>query len=252
MNKKHKGDGIMELLIVKDYDELSRKAAEIVADELKSNPRIVLGLPTGATPLGMYRELIEMYKEGKISFKDVITFNLDEYEGLSKEDPNSYYRFMNDNFFSHIDIKEENTNIPDGMAVDIERECREYEDKIAKSGGIDFMILGIGNNGHIGFNEPAEFFPGFTHRVKLAESTIQANSRFFDSIDHVPRYALTMGIKSIMHSKKIMLLASGKAKAEAIKGALQGPITPKLPASVLQLHRHLIVIVDEEAGALLE
>jgi len=242
----------MELFLVKNYEELSLKAAEKVADAVKSNPRIVLGLPTGSTPLGMYKELIAMNKEGKISFKHVVTFNLDEYEGLSKEDPNSYYRFMNDNFFRHIDIEKDNTNILDGMSEDIERECREYEEKIAKCGGIDFMILGIGNNGHIGFNEPAEFFPSFTHRVKLTDSTIEANSRFFDSIEHVPKYALTMGIKSIMHCKKIMLLASGKAKAEAIKGTLQGPITPKLPASVLQLHRNLTVIVDEEAGALLK
>jgi len=241
----------MKLHIVKNYDELSHAAAEKVAHIVKSNPKVVLGLPTGSTPLGMYKELIDMNKRKEISFKEVITFNLDEYQGLPREDVNSYYRFMWDNFFSHIDIVKENTNIPNGMADDVEKECTAYESRIEKVGGIDLMILGIGNNGHIGFNEPAQFFGGITHRVKLTENTIEANSRFFGAIDRVPRYAITMGIKSIMHCRSIMLLANGKAKAEAIKKALEGPITPELPASVLQLHRELTVIVDKEAGSLL-
>ena len=242
----------MNIIFARDYAELSRLAADKVADTVRSKAGAVLGLPTGSTPLGMYRELISMHKEGKLSFKDVATFNLDEYEGIPKEDENSYYRFMRDNFFSHIDIDKERTNIPDGMSCDVEGECRDYERRIEKAGGIDLMVLGIGNNGHIGFNEPASYYAGITHRVKLHENTIEANSRFFGSIEKVPKYAVTMGIKSIMQCRSIMMLASGKAKADAIKKALEGPITPELPASVLQLHRDLTVIVDEEAGSLLK
>lgn len=242
----------MNIIFARDYDELSRLAAAKVADTMRSKPGAVLGLPTGSTPLGMYRELISMYKEGKLSFKDVTTFNLDEYEGIPKEDENSYYRFMRDNFFSHIDIDKERTNIPDGMSCDVEEECRDYERRIEKAGGIDLMVLGIGNNGHIGFNEPASYYAGITHRVKLHQNTIEANARFFGSVEKVPKYAVTMGIKSIMQCCSIMILASGKAKADAIKKALEGPITPELPASVLQLHRDLTVIVDEEAGSLLK
>jgi len=242
----------MNIIFARDYDELSRLAAAKVADTMRSKPGAVLGLPTGSTPLGMYRELISMYKEGKLSFKDVTTFNLDEYEGIPKEDENSYYRFMRDNFFSHIDIDKGRTNIPDGMSCDVEEECRDYERRIEKAGGIDLMVLGIGNNGHIGFNEPASYYAGITHRVKLHQNTIEANARFFGSVEKVPKYAVTMGIKSIMHCRSIMILASGKAKAGAIKKALEGSITPELPASVLQLHRDLTVIVDEEAGSLLK
>lgn len=241
----------MKVVITKNYEELSRLAAEHVADLVKSKPDPVLGLPTGSTPLGMYKELIAKNKKGELSFKDVTTFNLDEYEGLDKNDPNSYYRFMLDNFFSHIDVDKNKTNIPDARSNDIPKECLAYERKIEMTGGIDLMILGLGNNGHIGFNEPAEYFPGITHRVKLHEDTIEANSRFFDSIDDVPKYAVTMGIKSIMHCKSIMLIANGKAKADAIKNAIEGPITPQVPASVLQLHRDLTIIVDEEAASLL-
>lgn len=242
----------MKIIFAHDYSELSRLAAGKVADTVKSKPGTVLGLPTGSTPLGMYRELILMNKEGKLSFKDVTTFNLDEYEGISREDENSYYRFMWDNFFSQIDIDKEKTNIPDGMSCDVEGECRDYERRIERAGGIDLMVLGIGNNGHIGFNEPASYYAGMTHRVKLHENTIEANSRFFGSLDKVPKFAVTMGIKSIMQCRSIMIIASGKTKADAIKKALEGPITPELPASVLQLHRDLTVIVDEEAGSLLK
>lgn len=241
----------MKVIVTKNYEELSRLAAGHVADLLKSKPDAVLGLPTGSTPLGMYKELIAMNQKGELSFKGVTTFNLDEYEGLDRNDSNSYYRFMLDNFFSHIDIDGSKTNIPDAMSSDIPKECLKYEKKIEKAGGIDLMILGIGNNGHIGFNEPASYFAGITHRVKLHEETIQANSRFFSDIDSVPTYAITMGIKSIMHCRSIMLLASGKAKAEAIKKTLEGPITPDVPASVLQLHRDLTIIIDEKAASLL-
>lgn len=241
----------MKVIIAKNYEELSCIAAQKVAGLLKSKPNARLGLPTGSTPIGMYKELIAMNKKGDLSFKDVVTFNLDEYQGLDKNDPNSYYRFMQDNFFSHIDIEMGNTNIPNGMSSDIYKECIDYERRIEEANGIDLMILGIGNNGHIGFNEPASYFAGMTHRVKLHEETIQANSRFFSDTDSVPTYAITMGIKSIMHCRSIMLLASGKAKAEAIKKTLEGPITPEVPASVLQLHRDLTIIIDEAAASLL-
>ena len=242
----------MKIVVAKNYEELSLQAANKVADIVKSKQDVVLGLPTGSTPLGMYKELIAMNKENKLSFKDVTAFNLDEYESLPREDENSYYRFMWDNFFSHIDIDRQRTNIPNGMASNVEEECKYYERRIEEAGGIDLMVLGIGNNGHIGFNEPSSYFAGSTHRVKLHENTIQANSRFFSSLEKVPKYAVTMGIKSIMQCRSVMILASGGSKADAIKKALEGPITPELPASVLQLHRDLIVIVDEEAASLLE
>ena len=241
----------MNLIVTKSYEEMSKVAAEHVGNLVKSNSKAVLGLPTGSTPLGMYKELIEMYKDGTLSFKDIITFNLDEYEGLDGNNPNSYQRFMQDNFFSHVDINIKNTNFPDARHGENYDTCMEYEERIQKAGGIDLMVLGLGNNGHIGFNEPGEHFPGITHRVKLHKETIKANSRFFESIDEVPKYAVTMGIRSIMHCKSIMMIANGKAKAEAIKKALKEPITPKVPASVLQLHQSVTVIIDEEAAALL-
>ncbi len=242
----------MELLITKTYDELSKSAAGRVKDFIKSKPEAVLGLPTGSTPLGMYKELISMYREGAVSFKGVTTFNLDEYEGLDRDHENSYYKYMVDNFFDHVDIDKSRTNIPTGKCSDNYKCCMEYEERIKKSGGIDLMVLGLGNNGHIGFNEPAEHFPGITHRVKLHKETIKANSRFFKNQDEVPKYAVTMGIRSIMHCKNIILLANGKGKSEAIKKALKEPVTPKVPASVLQLHQSLTVIIDEEAASLLK
>ena len=241
----------MRLMITKSYEELSKLAAENVTNIVEEKPNAVLGLPTGSTPIGMYKKLISMYSDGTLSFRDVTAFNLDEYEGLDKNSPNSYYKYMLDNFYGHIDIAKDKTNIPDGKAVDIYNTCIEYEERIKKAGGIDLIILGLGNNGHIGFNEPADHFSGITHRVKLHRETIKANSRFFNSIDEVPKYAITMGIRSIMHCKKIILLASGKAKAEAIKKALKEPVTAKVPASVLQLHQDLTVIIDEEAASLL-
>ena len=241
----------MNLIVTKSYEEMSKVAAEHVGNLVKSNSKAVLGLPTGSTPLGMYKELIEKYRNGFLSFKDIITFNLDEYEGLGSNNPNSYQRFMLDNFFGHVDIDIKNTNFPDARQGENYKTCMEYEERIQKAGGIDLMVLGLGNNGHIGFNEPSEHFPGITHRVKLHKETIKANSRFFESIDEVPKYAVTMGIRSIMHCKSIMLIANGKAKSEAIKKALKEPITPKVPASVLQLHQDVTVIIDEEAAALL-
>lgn len=242
----------MKLLVAKTYEEMSKLAAEHVANLIKSNPKAVLGLPTGSTPLGMYKELISMYKDGALSFRGITTFNLDEYEGLDRNNPNSYYRFMLDNFFNHIDIEKDKTNIPDAKCSDIYKCCIEYEEKIKKVGGIDLMVLGLGNNGHIGFNEPAEYFPGITHRAKLHRETINANSRFFNSVDEVPKYAVTMGIRSIMHCRSILLIANGKVKAEAIRKAIKEPVTAKVPASVLQLHQDLTIIIDEEAASLLD
>lgn len=241
----------MKIIVSANYDEMSRLAAEQVATLVRQNPKAVLGLPTGSTPIGMYRNLIEMYRQGTLSFKQVTTFNLDEYIGLPPGDVNSYRYFMFENFFKHIDIQEENIHIPDGNAEDLEQECIAYENKIRAAGGIDLMVLGVGNNGHIGFNEPGDHFPVATHVTKLDESTIQANARFFDSIDQVPRYAITMGIGSIMRCHRILLLASGKAKAQAIRGAIEGPVTPKLPASILQFHSDVTIMLDAEAASLL-
>ncbi len=242
----------VKITVAENYYELSNLAAHKVAQVIRSRPDTVLGLPTGSTPLGLYQELISIHRDTKLSFKNVTTFNLDEYVGLEPDDVNSFHYFMNENFFRHIDIDKDCINIPDGNAPDVEMECAEYERKIADAGGIDLMILGLGNNGHIGFNEPNTHFPAITHKVKLDQSTIQANARFFHSIGQVPRFAVTMGIGSIMHCRSIMLLANGKAKAPAVKAALEGPIIPALPASALQLHSDVTVILDKEAAGLLE
>ncbi|MCX7950826.1 MAG: glucosamine-6-phosphate deaminase, partial [Clostridiales bacterium] len=207
----------MRIIVAKDYDELSKKAADIVASQLILKPKSVLGLATGGTPVGMYRELVKMFREGKFSFKDVTTFNLDEYYGLDRDNPQSYYFYMMENLFKHVDIDLNNINIPNGRAENIEKECMEYEEKIEKAGGIDLQVLGIGKNGHIGFNEPDVKFEAKTHLVRLDEDTIRANSRFFNSIEEVPTKAISMGIKTIMHSRKIIMLASGKEKAGIIE-----------------------------------
>lgn len=241
----------MNILIVKDYNEMSRKAANIVVSQITLKPDSVIGLATGDTPKKMYEEIVELYNNGDVDFAQVKTFNLDEYYGLRKENPESYYYYMMENLFNHVNINKENINIPNGMAENIERECEEYEKRIEKAGGIDLQVLGIGRNGHIGFNEPDLKFEGKTHLVKLDEDTIKANSRFFDSIEEVPKLAISMGIKTIMHARKIILLASGKEKSEAIYKAVNGKITPELPASVLQLHPDVTLIVDKEAASLL-
>ncbi len=239
----------MKIIVAADYDEMSKLAANHVAQWVRQNPKAVLGLPTGGTPLGMYRNLIEMHRGSNLSFKDVTTFNLDEYVGLEPHHSNSYRYYMYENFFKHIDVQEHNVNIPDGTAEDLEQECIHYEDKIRNAGGIDLMVLGLGNNGHIGFNEPSDRFPATTHVTKLDESTVQANARFFERIDQVPRYSITIGIGSIIRCRRILLLASGKAKARAISAALEGPVTPSLPASILQFHPDVTVILDAEAAS---
>lgn len=242
----------MKVMVVENYEEMSRKTANIVASQIILKPNSTLGLATGDTPLGMYKELVYLYRMGDIDFSDIKVFNLDEYYGLSKNNPRSYNYYMENNFFKYINVKDENKNIPNGMAIDIDRECRDYENKIEKSGGIDIQVLGIGRNGHIGFNEPDVKFEATTHLVNLDEITIEANSRFFNSIEEVPTKAISMGIKTIMHAKKILLLASGKEKAEAIFNAVKGKITPEVPASILQLHPDIILIVDTDAASLIE
>lgn len=242
----------MRIIIVKDYDELSKKAANILASQITLKPNSVLGLATGSTPVGTYSELVRIYNEGDINFNEVVTFNLDEYYGLDKENPQSYYYFMMENLFKHVNININNIHIPDGRAKDIGKECIEYENKIKHAGGIDLQLLGIGRNGHIGFNEPDVKFEAQTHLVTLDEDTIEANSRFFSSMEEVPREAISMGIKTIMHSRKIVLLASGEEKAETINNMINGKITPELPASVLQLHPDVVILLDEKAASRLK
>lgn len=239
----------MKVIVKKNYDEVSKVAAQEMINLVKTKENAVLGLPTGSTPVGMYKNVVKAYKNGEISFKNITTFNLDEYIGLNKTNDQSYYYFMNDNLFSHIDINKDNINIPDGMAKDLDNECKRYEQKLKSEGYMDIMYLGIGINGHIGFNEPAEYFEPFTHKVILEESTIEANSRFFEKIEDVPTSALTMGIKTIFSAKKIILIATGENKAEAIAQTVNGKINPQIPASVLQLHNDVTIIVDEAAGS---
>lgn len=239
----------MNIIVVKDYDEMSRKAAHLFVGQILQKPNSVLGLATGSTPLGLYRELIKFYKEGMIDFKNVIAFNLDEYLGLQPDHPQSYAKFMQDNLFKHINMQEDMQHIPSGTAGDIEAECDRYEGLIAQAGGIDLQILGIGRNGHIGFNEPDIKFEAITHVVHLDDQTISDNARFFNNIEDVPKKAISMGIKTIMQSRGIILLASGREKADAVAGMVSGKITPELPASVLQLHPNVTVIVDEEAAS---
>lgn len=238
----------MKLIVAKNYDLLSKTAANIVKEEIEKKPNIILGLPTGSTPIGMYKELIRMHKEEGLDFLQVTTFNLDEYVGIDEENPNSYYYFMKDKFFNYINIDSKKTFIPDGKTKDLANYCKEYDELIKRKGGIDLQILGIGENGHIGFNEPDDELNIGTTIVHLSESTIEANSRFFDTIDQVPKKAITMGIGSIMKSKKIILLASGINKRKVVNQLLKGNIiTTKLPASMLLLHPDVTVIVDEEA-----
>ncbi len=241
----------MNILVMKDYKEISRQAALLVAASVALKPDLVLGLPTGRTPIQMYKELVLIYKNGFVDFKRVITFNLDEYIGIPRKDPNSYYSYMQRNFFKYVNIRSENIHIPDGMARDLKKECERYEMLIRKKGPIDLMILGIGHNGHIGFNEPSDEFIPETHIEVLTEKTRKANSKYFGSISKVPKRAITMGLGTIMHSKKIILLASGKDKAETIKRALTGNITPNFPASILRLHRDCTFILDKEAADLI-
>ena len=242
----------MRIYKAKDYEDMSRKAANILSAQVIMKPDAVLGLATGSTPLGTYSQLIEWYKKGDIDFSSVTTVNLDEYKGLTRDNPQSYYRFMCENFFDHINIDKKNVNVPDGTQEDSNIACERYNEIIRNVGGIDMQLLGIGDNGHIGFNEPGCAFETETHCVKLTESTINANSRFFDSIDEVPKEAYTMGIKSIMQAKKILLIASGENKAKALYEAICGPVTPNNQASILQLHNDVTIVADEAALSLIK
>lgn len=237
----------MKIYAAKDYADLSRKAANIISAQVIMKPNAVLGLATGSTPIGAYRQLIEWYNKGDIDFSQTLSINLDEYKGLSGQHDQSYRYFMNHNLFDHVNIKKENTNVPNGLAEDAAAECQRYNNVIKTLGGIDLQLLGIGGNGHIGFNEPGSAFEKETHLVTLTEQTRQSNARFFSSIDEVPTHAFTMGIKSIMAAKKILLLATGEAKAKALYDSFFGPVTPGVPASILQLHNDCIVIADEAA-----
>nr|WP_206529796.1 glucosamine-6-phosphate deaminase [Brevibacillus sp. SYP-B805] len=243
---------MIQLIVTEDYREMSQKAAQIVADQIRNKPDAVIGFATGSTPLGLYAELIGMYDRGELDFSRITTFNLDEYVGLSREHPQSYYRFMWENLFSKINVQNERIHFPPGIFTDAEAVCSRYEEEIAEAGGIDLQILGIGTNGHIGFNEPDETYTLATHVVELAEETIEANARFFHDKAEVPRRAITMGVKSIMNARSILLLANGKSKAEAVSHICTGVVDPKVPASILQLHPHVTLLVDREAARLIE
>ena len=242
----------MKFVIMPDYDQMSRAAADAIVKQLTDKPDSVLGLATGSTPIGMYASLVSDVEAGKVSFADVSTFNLDEYLGLEPTHDQSYRYFMNDNLFDHVDIDKARTHVPSGIGDAMEEICEDYEAKIALAGGIDLQVLGIGNNGHIGFNEPREDFPVMTHTVDLTESTIEANSRLFDSIDEVPRQAVTMGIGTIMGARRIIVVANGKGKAGIVAQAFTGPVVPEVPASVLQLHPNVTVFLDADAASELE
>lgn len=241
----------MRIIVCENYEEVSKKAAQMILSQITLKPNSVLGLATGSTPVGMYKDLIKMNKENLVDFSEVRTFNLDEYYNLPKTNNQSYHYFMHENLFNHINIKPENIDIPNGMAENIEEECERYDNAIKKSGGVDIQVLGIGNNAHIGFNEPTVNFEKGTHLVQLDESTIEANSRFFNTKEEVPRTAITMGIGSIFKSKKIMLIACGEAKSEAIYNTVYGKVVPEVPASILQFHNDVVLILDKEAAKLL-
>ena len=238
----------MRLLVVADYDELSVRAAEMVAEAIAWKPNIVLGLATGGTPGGCYRELVRMHRERGLSFAKVATFNLDEYLRLPPSHVQSYRYYMDENLFNLVDVKRENIHFLDGLTMDPERTCREYENAIKASGGIDFQLLGIGSNGHIAFNEPSSSFQSRTRVISLSEQTRNDNARFFHSLDEVPRQALTMGIATILEARVILLLASGVGKAEAVAKSVEGSVTEMVPASILRTHINCTMLVDRDAA----
>ena len=241
----------MKIYSAKDYAGMSRIAANILSAQITLKPDCTLGLATGSTPIGTYQVLIERCASGDLDFSQVKSINLDEYVGLSPEHDQSYRYFMNTNLFDHVNINKANTNVPNGLAEDLDAECQRYNEIINTLGPIDIQVLGMGHNGHIGFNEPSDVFELETHKVELAQTTIDANARFFASADEVPRQALTMGIKSIMQAKTVLVVVNGKGKAEIVKKAFTGPVTPQVPASILQMHPNVILVGDEEALSLL-
>lgn len=239
----------MRILVSKDYEGMSKKAAQLIASQVTLKPNSILGLATGSTPIGMYRDLVKMYEKGELDFSNIKTFNLDEYYQLPRDNDQSYYYFMHKNLFNDINIKEENINIPNGMTKDVVSECINYDKAIEDIKGVDIQVLGIGNNAHIGFNEPSNVFIKNTHLVDLKDSTIKANARFFESIEDVPKKAVTMGIGSILAAKKILLLASGEGKSEAVYNTVHGEVNPQVPASILQFHNDVTLILDEGAAS---
>lgn len=241
----------MMICRAKNYQDMSRKAANIISAQIIMKPDCVLGLATGSSPVGTYQQLIDRYKKGDLDFSRVTTINLDEYKGLGSDNEQSYRYFMNNNLFNHVNIDKTRTFVPNGLELDSEKACSDYNHIIAREGGIDLQLLGLGHNGHIGFNEPAAAFAKETHCVDLTESTIEANKRFFASEKDVPKQAYTMGIKNIMQAKKILVIVSGKSKARILRDLLHGPITPEVPASILQLHKDVTIIADEDALTLI-
>lgn len=239
----------MRVIVMDDYEAMSLKAAELMAAQIILKPDSVIGFATGSTPIGLYKHLVEKYKAGELDFSKIKSVNLDEYMGMSKENDQSYRYYMNNNLFNHVNIDLANTYVPNGLAEDGDAECARYDELIRSLGGIDMQLLGIGNNGHIGFNEPAEHFPICSHCVDLTESTIQANTRFFEDPCQVPRQALTMGIGQIMQAQRVIVIASGTVKAEIVRKAFWGPVTPEVPASILQMHPDFTLVIDREATA---
>ena len=239
----------MKIYKAKDYKDMSRKAANIISAQVIMKPNCVLGLATGSTPIGTYDQLVEWYNKGDLDFSEVTTVNLDEYKGLPRTNDQSYYYFMHQHLFDRVNINPEQTTVPNGMESDAEKECRRYERLIHSLGGVDLQLLGLGHNGHIGFNEPGEAFEKETHCVDLTESTIEANKRFFASAEDVPKQAYTMGIKTIMQAKKILVVVNGEAKADIVERAFFGPVTPEVPASILQMHNDVTLVGDEAALA---
>lgn len=237
----------MRIIRAKDYEDMSRKAANIISSVMTLKPDCVLGLATGSSPVGTYKHLIRRYENGDLDFSRVTSVNLDEYKGLDRENPQSYYYFMRENLFSHVNIRMENTYIPDGTEADSEKACSAYNEILHNVGSVDLQLLGIGHDGHIGFNEPADTFAKETHCVDLTDMTIEANARFFASRDEVPTQAYTMGIQTIMSARKVLMVASGADKAKIIREAFFGPVTPNVPASILQFHPDFILVADEAA-----
>ena len=242
----------MKIYKAKDYKDMSRKAANIISAQVIMKPNCVLGLATGSTPIGTYDQLVEWYNKGDLDFSEVTTVNLGEYKGLPRTNDQSYYYFMHQHLFDRVNIDPERTNVPNGMEPDAEKECGRYEELIRSLGGVDLQLLGLGHNGHIGFNEPGEAFEKETHCVDLTESTIESNKRFFASADDVPKQAYTMGIKTIMQAKKILIVVNGENKADIVERAFFGPVTPEVPASILQLHNDVTLVGDEAALAKIE
>ena len=241
----------MKLILANSYQDMSRKAANLISAQVIMKPNCVLGLATGSTPEGVYRQLIDWYNKGDLDFSEVTSINLDEYVGLGHDHPQSYWYYMQKHFFEHININPGRIFVPDGANLNAEAACGAYDHIIRRSGGIDLQLLGIGVDGHIGFNEPGAAFELGTHKVRLQDSTIQANKRFFDSVEDVPTEAYTMGIKTIMQAHKVLLIASGTSKARIVREALFGPVTPQVPASILQMHPDLTVALDRDAAACL-